>query len=371
MAQKRNLYEVLGVGESATDDEIKKAYRKLAKKYHPDVNKDEGADLKFKEVQEAYEVLRDSNKRAQYDQFGDAAFDQNAGFGGQAGGFGGGFDDIFSSFFGGGFGGGGQQARSSTAPRKGQDRFMSMRIDFMDAVFGAEKTVTLDVDEECNTCHGSGAHSKADIKTCNQCNGAGQVMSQQRTPFGVFQSQTTCPKCKGTGKTITKFCETCGGDGYNTKRMKVDIKVPQGIVTGQQLRVNGKGERGENGGPNGDLLIEIVVGSHNHFKRKGNDIHITVPLSAVDATLGTVIEVPTVYGDVSLTIPAGTQANTKFRLKEKGIKDLRSSRMGDQYVEVDLQIPKKLSKAEKEIYEKLRSNDKDDSVFDRFKKAFK
>ena len=372
MAQKRDLYEVLGVGKSATDDEIKKAYRKLAKKFHPDVNKDEGADLKFKEVQEAYEVLKDSGKRAQYDQFGHAAFDQNAGFGGQAGGFGGGggFDDIFSSFFGGGFGGGGQQARSSTAPRKGQDRFMSMRIDFMDAVFGAEKTVTLDVDEECNTCHGSGAHSKKDVKTCSTCHGSGQTTTQQRTPFGVFQSQTTCPTCNGTGKTITKYCETCGGDGYNTKRVNVDIKVPQGIVTGQQLRVNGKGERGENGGPNGDLLIEIVVGTHKYFKRKGNDIHIAIPLSAVDATLGTVLEVPTVYGDVNLTIPAGTQPNTKFRLKEKGIKDLRSNRKGDQYVEVHIEIPTKLSKTEKEQYENLRSKN-GDSAFDRFKKAFK
>lgn len=367
MAQKKDYYEVLGVSESATDDEIKRAYRKLAKKYHPDVNKDPGAEDSFKEVQEAYEVLSDSSKRANYDRFGHSAFDQNGGFG--AGGFSGGFEDIFSSFFGGGFGGGGSSFNQN-APRKGQDRFMSMKIDFMEAIFGVEKTVTLNVDEECNSCHGSGAFSKSDVKTCSRCNGSGQVVQQERTPFGVFQTQGTCPDCHGTGKQITKHCQECKGAGYINKRVNVDIKVPEGIFSGQQLRVSGKGERGINGGPNGDLLIEIIVGTHKHFRREGNNIHISVPLSIIDATLGTEIDVPTVHGDVKLSIPAGTQPNTKFRLREKGSKDLRTGRYGDQYVEVKLEVPTKLSKSEREIFEKLKET-KGDSVFERFKKAFK
>nr|WP_281381210.1 molecular chaperone DnaJ [Erysipelothrix inopinata] len=364
MMAKKDYYEVLGVSKSATDAEIKKAYRSLAKKYHPDVNKEDGAEAKFKEVQEAYDVLSDSQKRGTYDQFGHAAFDQNGG----AGGFSGGFDDfgdIFSSFF-----GGGGQSRNPNAPQQGQDRFMSMKIDFMESIFGAEKTVQLNVDEECHTCHGSGAHSKDDIKTCARCGGTGQTVTQQRTPFGTFQSQTVCPDCGGKGKTITKKCSECHGKGYNTKKVNVDIKIPAGIVTGQQLRVAGKGDRGINGGPHGDLFIEIIVGTHKHFRREGNDIHIQVPLSVIDATLGTEIDVPTAYGDVKLTVPAGTQPNTKFRLREKGVKDLRTGRLGDQYVEVKLEVPTKLSRAEREQYEELREV-KGDSVFDRFKKAFK
>ncbi|HEY4537221.1 MAG TPA: molecular chaperone DnaJ [Erysipelothrix sp.] len=368
MAQKRDYYEVLGVGKSASADEIKRAYRKLAKKYHPDVNKEEGAEEKFKEVQEAYEVLSDQSKRANYDQFGHAAFDQNGGFGGGFEGFSGGFDDIFSSFFGGGFGGG--TSRQANQPRKGQDRFMSLTIDFMEAIFGAEKTINLTVEETCTTCHGSGAYSKSDVKTCATCHGTGQTVSQQRTPFGVFQTQTTCPDCSGTGETITRFCDDCKGNGYISKKISVDIKIPEGIVSGQQLRVSGKGERGYNGGPNGDLFIEIIVGTHKYFRREANNIHIEIPLSVVDATLGTEVEVPTVHGDVTLKIPAGTQPNTKFRLREKGVKDLRTGRVGDQYVEVKLEVPKKLSRHDKELFEQLRE-EKGDTVFDRFKKAFK
>lgn len=371
---KRDYYEVLGISKGANETEIKKAYRSLAKKYHPDMNKEAGADAKFKEVQEAYEILSDSTKRASYDQYGHAAFDQSQGFGGGAGGFGGGaggfgdFGDIFGSFFG---GGGGQGRRQDpNAPMQGQDKFMTMRVDFMDAVFGAEKTVSMQVDQECNSCHGSGAFSKKDIKTCSTCHGSGQVTSAQRTPFGTFQSQSVCPDCGGKGKTISKKCNECHGKGYNTKKINVDIKVPAGIVSGQQLRVSGMGERGINGGPQGDLFVEIVVSSHQYFKRQGNDIVISVPISAIDATIGTKIDVPTVTGDVSLTIPAGTQGNTKFRLKEKGFPDLRSGRKGDQFVEVKIEIPTKISKTDKELYEQLQSK-KGDGVFDRFKKAFK
>lgn len=362
---KRDYYEILGVSKSATEAEIKKAYRSMAKKYHPDVNKEASATDKFKEVQEAYEVLSDSSKRSQYDQFGHAAFDQNQGFGGGAGAGFDDFGDIFSSFF-----GGGGQRRNPNAPQRGQDRFMTFRVDFMEAVFGTEKTVKLTVDETCNTCMGSGAFSKNDVKSCNRCHGSGQVTTQQRTPFGTFQSQAVCPDCHGKGKVISKPCRDCHGAGYQTKKKDVDIKIPAGISSGQQLRVSGMGERGANGGPQGDLYVEVSVSPHKYFIRSGNDINIKVPISAIDATLGTVIDVPTVHGDVALTIPAGTQPGTKFRLKEKGVPHLQSSRVGDEFVEVKVEIPTKISKGDRELYEALQ-NEKSDNVFDRFKKAFK
>ncbi len=368
---KKDYYEILGLNKSATEAEIKKAYRTLAKKYHPDVNKEAGAADKFKEVQEAYDVLNDSQKRAQYDQFGHSAFDQNAqGFGG---GYGGGFEDfsdIFSSFFGGGASS--SRGRSAAGPRKGQDRFMQISIEFLEAVFGKDAEINIDVDEQCSDCHGTGAYSKDDVVVCSTCNGMGRVMTQQKTVFGVFQQESVCPKCRGTGKEIKRSCTKCKGTGYQHKRLKVDLKIPAGIQSGQQLRVAGKGERGSNGGPNGDLFVEILVKKHSSFVREGKNIYIKVPISSIDATLGCKKDIPTVYGDVELTIPEGTQPQTQFRLKGKGVKDLRSGMTGDQYVEVDIEIPKKLSKEEKELYMSLREKAKTNkNVFDRFKESFK
>lgn len=377
MANKRDYYEVLGLAKGASEADIKKAYRTLAKKYHPDMNKDADAEGRFKEINEAYEVLSDPQKKASYDQFGHAGM-EGAGFGGAGGFSGGGFDDlndIFGSFFGGGggFGGfGGQSQARRNGLRKGQDRFMQMKVEFMDAIFGKTETINLGVDEQCSECLGTGAHSKDDVTVCPTCGGSGSVVTQQRTPFGVFQSQSVCPTCNGTGKSIKRKCSKCGGKGYEHKRVSVDVKIPAGIQSGQQLRVQGKGERGENGGPNGDLYIEVLVKKHEFFTREGKNISISIPISSVDATLGCQIDVPTVYGDVELTIPAGTQTGTKFRLKDKGVKDARGS--GDQYVIVDIEVNKKLSKEEKELYKKLQdlqSKGGKETVFDKFKKAFK
>ena len=377
MADKRDYYEVLGVSKNASEDEIKKAYRKLAKQYHPDVNKAPDAEAKFKEINEAYEVLSDPQKKVTYDQFGHAGMD---GFSqGFSGGFGGmnmdDLGDIFSSFMGGmgsgfsGFNFGGNSSRR-TGPMKGENRYMSMEIDFLDAVHGVDKLVNLTVDKMCTYCDGSGAASKSDIETCKTCRGSGRVMRQSRTPFGVIQQQTVCPDCHGTGKRVKKICPHCGGSGYNTVKEQVEVSIPAGISSGQQVRLAGYGERGENGGPNGDLYIEIRVRAHKYFRREGNNIHISVPISALDATLGTTVDIPTAHGDVEMTIPAGTQPGQQLRLKGYGIKDLRTGNIGDQYVEVQVEIPKKLSREEKELYEKL-ANRKKESVFERFKKNFK
>lgn len=373
MAEKRDYYEVLGVSKGATDDEIKRAYRKLAKKYHPDLNKEPDAAEKFKEVNEAYEVLSDPTKRQNYDQFGFAGNDPN-GFGGfQQGDFGG-FDDIFSSFFGGGMGGSGfSSGRTSRGPQKGNDRFMRMNVSFMDACFGKTETINLTVDEPCEHCHGTGAENPSDVVSCPDCHGTGYVDVVQSTMFGRIRTQSECPKCHGTGKYVRKACHSCGGTGYNRKRVSVDIKIPAGISSGQQLRVAGKGERGVNGGPNGDLFIEVNVEPHKYFTRNGKDILLDIPVSAVDATLGTSIEVPTIYGDVTMKIPAGTQEGARLRLKGKGVTDLRSGRQGDQLCTVRIKIDTDISRKERELYKQLQdlqNNTKPESIWDKFKKQF-
>lgn len=368
---KRDYYEVLGVSKSATADEIKKAYRKLAMKYHPDVNKDPDAEDKFKEINEAYEVLSDEGKRRNYDQFGFAGTDPNFGAGQGFSGFGG-FDDlgdIFGSFFGGGGFGGQSSSRNAHRPRQGNDHVMQLHIDFMDAVFGKTETISLEVDEPCKHCHGSGADSESDVETCPKCHGAGVVMDRVQTPFGTIQQQRTCDACRGTGKTVKKKCHVCGGKGYEHRKIKLDIKIPAGIQSGQQIRIAGKGGLGENGGPNGDLYIEIFVRPHKLFTRQGNDIYVTVPISAIDATIGTTLEVPTVHGNVELRIPEGTQPGQKFRLKGKGVNSARLGQ-GDQFVEVKVEIPKHVSKREKELYEEIRTGEHV-SPFERWKNKFK
>ncbi|MCR5230269.1 MAG: molecular chaperone DnaJ [Solobacterium sp.] len=378
MAEKRDYYEVLGISKSATDAEIKKAYRSLAKKYHPDVNKEPGAEEKFKEINEAYEVLSDEQKRKTYDQFGFAGMEGS--FGGNYGGFtSGGFDDlndIFSSFFGGGMGGfssSSGRTRPDNAPRKGRDRLMKIDVSFLDACFGKTQTVTLNVDETCMQCGGSGAASKSDIETCPTCHGSGTVISQQRTAFGVFQTQNTCPDCRGSGQRIRRVCPKCAGKGYERKKTTVEVKIPAGINTGQQLRVSGKGERGTNGGPNGDLYLEINVMPHEQFVREGKNIYLEIPVTAVDATLGTTIDVPTINGEVTMKIPAGTQDGTQLRLKGEGVPDLRGGRAGDQLCTVRIKIDTKLTMKEKELYKQLRELEGKpgkENIWEKFKRSF-
>lgn len=375
MAEKRDYYEVLGVQKNASKDEIKSSYRKLAKKYHPD-NKETGSEAKFKEVQEAYDILYDDQKRSAYDQFGHAAFEQAGGnpggnpFNGGFGGFGDGVDlgDIFSSFFG---GGSRRQRSNPTEPRRGNDTVMRVKVDFMDAILGRDVNISINVDEKCSTCNGTGARSASDIKTCSHCGGRGYVNTQRRSLFGVVQSQEECPYCGGTGKIIENKCPDCGGKGYIRKKKEVKVHILAGINNGQQIRVSGMGERGYNGGPNGDLYVEVVIKPHSTFQRDGNDIHIEVPLDAVDAALGTKLDIPTVYGDVTLVIPAGTQPGQVMRMKGQGVKDLRTGKPGDQYVHLNIKIPTVLSKEQKELLEKYKSTTKpNESWFAKFKRAF-
>lgn len=384
MAAKRDYYEVLGVNKNCTQDEIKKAYRQLAKKYHPD-NKETGDAEKFKECSEAFSVLGDASKRKTYDQFGSAAFDQNAGgsnpFSGSGfEGFnfnGGSFDDlndILSKMFG-GFGGGFSSSRGSYSQggsMRGDDTLMRIKINFMDAVNGKTVTIPLTYDEKCTSCNGTGALNGTEFSTCSKCGGSGRVLTQQRTIFGVMQSESVCPNCGGTGKIIKTKCPSCGGKGYTTVKKDIDVKIPAGIQSGQQVRLAGKGGRGANGGNNGDLYIEVIVAKHEYFTREGNDIHIEIPLDFVDACLGTTVSVPTVYGDADLKIPAGTQPNAVLVIKGKGVKDLRGNGYGDEYVHVNIKTPTYLNKEQKKALEEFKKAIKSgDNLFDKFKRAFK
>ena len=370
---KRDYYEVLGVSRNASSDEIKSAYRKLAKKYHPDQNKASDAEEKFKEVQEAYDILFDEQKRATYDQFGHAAFDQAGGHNPFQGGFGG-FDgvdidlgDIFSSFF----GGGGRSRARQTGPTRGNDSLTRIRIDFMDAVRG--KTIELNhtYDKVCATCAGSGAESKDDVATCDKCRGTGTESFHQQTLFGTVQSQRTCSQCGGSGKIIKNKCKTCNGNGYTRVRENLEVKIPAGIAEGQRIRVQGKGERGYNGGANGDLYLEIAIKAHKDFVRRGNDIYLKVPISFVDATLGITLDVPTVYGTVEVKVPSGTQPGTVLRLNGKGVKGVRGD-VGDQLLEIEIQTPTSLNDEQKALLEQYKKIEpKKETIFEKFKKRFK
>ena len=367
---KRDYYEVLGIKKSASKDEIKSAYRKLAKKYHPDVNKEKDAEEKFKEVQEAYDVLYDDQKRATYDQFGHAAFDQNGGnpFGGGFSGSGFGFDfgDIFEGFF-----GGGRRASRQTGPARGNDLLTRVRINFMDAINGTKIEFMHTYDKMCETCQGKGAENANDIHTCSKCNGSGVETFVQESIFGRVQSQRACTSCGGSGKTISKPCKSCNGAGYTRVKEKQLLNIPAGIGEGQKLRIQGKGERGLNGGPNGDLHVEIVIKPHNSFKRVGNDIYLQIPISFVDAALGVTLEVPTVYGNVEVKIPAGTQPGATLRLSGQGVKDVRGN-VGNQYLEVEVKTPTNLSKDQKVALEDFKKAEpKKETFFEKFKSKFK
>jgi molecular chaperone DnaJ len=384
MAEKRDYYEVLGVSKDASEDDIKRAYRKLAKKYHPDLNKAPDAADKFKEVNEAYEVLSDPQKRKTYDQFGFAGMDGSQAGGGfngfqgfsSSGGFGG-FEDIFGDIFGnmGGSGFGGSRSSSRrNGPIKGDDRFMRMSVSFLDACFGKTENINLTVDEPCENCHGTGADTPGDIGTCPTCHGSGYVETVQNTLLGRMRTQSVCPDCQGTGKKVKKVCHVCGGAGYVRKRVSVDVKIPAGIASGQQLRVAGKGERGTNGGPNGDLFIEINVQPHKYFTREGKDIHLDIPVSAVDATLGTTVEVPTIHGDVTMKVPAGTQDGAKLRLRGQGVPDIRGGRQGDQICTVKVKVDDNLTRKEKELYQQLQdlqNSGRGDTMWQKFKNQFR
>ena len=374
---KRDYYEVLGVSRTASKDEIKSAYRKLAKKYHPD-NKETGDEAKFKEVQEAYDILFDDQKRDAYNQFGHAAFEQTGGGPGGGNPFSGGFSgfgedinlgDIFSSFFG---GGSARRNASRTGPQRGDDILMKHRVDFMDTVNGKDEEVSFDYDEDCPHCHGSGAESPSDIKTCSRCSGKGTIIRQQRGIFGMMNAETICPDCNGAGRTILKKCSVCGGSGHKRTKKTMKIHIPVGIQDGQQIRLQGMGAAGTNGGEHGDLYIEISVKPHPYFQRERNDIHLTIPIDFVDAILGAKIEVPTVNGNVYLTIPEGTQPGQTLRMRGQGIKDLRTGKPGDQYVHLDIKSPTSLNRKQKEALKAYKENTKEsDDPYYKFQKNFK
>ena len=364
----KNYYEILGVEKTATADELKLAYRKLAKKYHPDMyvsaseQEKKDAEAKFKDINHAYEVLSDPQKRAAYDTYGDENGPQaGAGFGGfsgfgsdgtGAGGFGFDMDDIFSSIFS-GFGGGSSRAQRANAPQRGQDILVGVNLTFEEAAFGTQKTVNVKRVENCPDCKGTGAKDGTAFKVCSQCKGSGRVTMTQRTPFGQVSTQGVCPTCHGTGKIITDKCTTCGGVGRFEKVSEVKVNIPAGIDSGQRVRYDNEGHAGSNGGEKGGLYVEVRVAPHKLFSRNGFDVLLEVPISIVDATLGTTIEVPTLYGNKEIKIPEGTQSGTVFTIKNYGIKKLKATGKGDMFVKVVVEVPKSVSKEQKEFLKRF------------------
>ena len=359
MAEKRDYYEVLGLSKGASDDEIKKAYRKMAKENHPDLHPgDKACEERFKEINEAYEVLSDPDKKAKYDQYGHAAFDPSAGFGGGAGfgdfgdifgGFGG-FGDIFGDIFGGG------DARQSNAPRKGESIRTNVSISFEEAAFGCKKDVTISRIEQCPDCKGSGAAPGTTPEVCPDCKGTGSVRTTQRTPFGMVQSNAPCSKCKGTGKIIHQPCPSCHGMGSVRKQHKINVTIPAGIDDGQTVSVRGQGSAGANDGPAGELLVYVIVRPHARFERDGANVMLEQEISYVHAVLGGDIEVPTLDGNVKLSIPEGTQTGSVFRMRGKGIPYLRGSGRGDQFVSVKVAVPRNLTGSQKELLKQFAAS---------------
>ncbi|MGX7014414.1 molecular chaperone DnaJ [Vagococcus silagei] len=377
---KRDFYEVLGVSKTATDAEIKKAYRKLSKQYHPDINKEADAEDKFKEVSEAFEILSDPQKRAAYDQYGHSSTDPNFGAGGfggfqdfGGGGFGG-FEDIFESFFG---GGGGSRQSSTNAPRQGSDLQYTLDLTFNEAIFGLEKSIRFNREDECSTCHGNGAKPGTQPETCGKCHGSGSINVERQTPLGRMMSRQACDECSGTGKIIKDKCSTCSGSGRMMKSHAVKVNVPAGVESGQQMRLAGQGEAGYNGGPYGDLYVIFRVEDSPVFEREGSEIYYKEDISIVQAALGDEIEVPTVHGRVKLRIPAGTQTGTTFRLKGKGAPKLRGNSNGDQHVTVIVETPTNLSDAQKDLLREFGAVsgnkaviEQEEGFFDKVKDAF-
>lgn len=380
VSEKRDYYEVLGVSRGATDEEIKKAFRKLSRKYHPDLNQDnpEEAAEKFKEINEANGVLSDPQKRKQYDQFGHAAFSGGGGgaggpdFSGFSGGFGGGFEDIFDAFF----GGVGRRSRRQ-GPERGADLRYDLEISFEEAAFGKEEELTVPREEECKVCHGSGAAAGTEPETCSECHGSGQVQHVQNTPFGRMVNTRTCGRCGGRGKIVKTPCQECNGSGRKKVRRKIRVKIPAGVDEGSRIRVSGGGEAGSRGGSMGDLYVYIFVRPHKLFRRDGTDVLCEVPISFVQAALGDTIEVPTIDGKVEMKVPPGVQSGTVMRLKGRGVPHLRGKGRGDQHVRVKVLTPQKLSSRQKDLLKEFGElsgenvNPEQKSFFDSVRDMFK
>ena len=362
---KKDYYEVLGVDKNASQAEIKSAFRKLAKKYHPDVSKEPDAEEKFKEAQEAYAVLSDENKRKQYDQFGHSAFENNGAGGYDFSGFD--FSDIFSDLFGEGFGGGFSNfgfsdfgSFGSRRKSKGRDRIVNVDLTFEEAAFGTNKSISLTLNDTCEECHGDGGF---DIKTCDKCHGSGQITAQQQTLFGSFMTRTTCDKCGGKGETYSKECSNCHGKGTTEQTKEIEVKVPAGVDTGNQLRIKGKGEAGANGGPNGDIYLEFNVKKHPIFVRDDNDIYLELPITVSEAALGCKKKVPTLYGNITLNISSGAQTGDKHRVRGKGVESVNSYGKGDMYIVLKVKTPEKLTRDQKKLFEQLAKTGLEDSEF--------
>lgn len=381
MADKRDYYEVLGVAKGASDDEIKKAYRKLAKKYHPDINKDNpDAAEKFKEAGEAYEVLSDSSKRAKYDQFGFAGVDPNYG-GGGGGGFGG-FDmggfgdlgDILNNMFGGGFG----SSRSSrqNAPRRGESIRKNIMLSFEEAAFGCDKQISIERVENCDECNGTGAAKGTSPETCSNCRGSGVVTQTQRTPLGMFQTQGACPNCRGTGKIIKTPCKKCSGSGHIRRSRTLSVHIPAGIDDGQSIQLRGQGAAGTNGGPSGDVIVTVGIRPHPIFSREGSDVICEIPISFTQAALGDTLQVPTIDGKIEYKVPEGTQTGTVFRMRGKGIQNVNGRGRGDQFVRINIEVPKNLTDKQKELLRDFEKASDDNhsqrkSFWDKVRDVFK